>query len=319
MVRNILEIVAAPVALMLTFAPNVARPQHAVEPTLGSFVDSLTQSLPTTTFDSRLFRETTVFPAHFAPFSWEPRTIAPRVLRTPKSSQASNQTLRLDVVEINKTSHTLESVLVRVRNITAEPRSGIIWYVLSLPGEPEPWRVYEYSSEERAIELAAHQTQTLALEGPDVPLDGQYTLSVWLHGLHPNTQERFHSDHWESHEPVSIAPPFYFSVDYLKRQNDEEGGFQILVRFSVRNNRDEKTSVNFLYSIGSSEDEATPEMERIKRAPAIAPGVSYVLTVRHDQGLPPGQYVLTGWLYELVDDDYQLQATSRISVELEGK
>jgi hypothetical protein len=108
MVRNCFQIVAGPVALVLMFVPNVARAQHAIEPTV------------------------------------EPLTIASRILRTPKSSQVSNQTLSLEAVEINKTSHTMESVLVRVRNLTAEPQSGILWYVFSLPGEPEPWRVFEY-------------------------------------------------------------------------------------------------------------------------------------------------------------------------------
>jgi hypothetical protein len=236
-----------------------------------------------------------------------------------RAGQGVETTLRLDAVQLQRGQRALNAVTVQIQNPTPTEQSGFVWYVLSAPEAAEPWQDYVYSSEQLEITLAPGETKELTLPGPNVALDGEFTASVWLHGVRPETRERFHSDSWGSPETLVIAPAFSFKVDYFETPSDSEDGVDILVRFSVRNNKSQRAQVGFLYRIGTEGDDTPPDPTSFARTAGIAPGVSYVVSVRHEGDLSPGRYQLTGWLYELLSGRYRPRATSSMHLEVVAK
>jgi len=205
-------------------------------------------------------------------------------------------TLRLESVEAVKTHRELKTVRVVMRNITSEPQSGVLWYVLAAPGEPEPWRVNAYASPERAVRIAPGKTGTIELAGPGSALDGIYELSAWLHGVVPGTSERFHSDFKAYGQAFVVGPPFSFAIDVLPA--DATDGAPLLVRFSVRNNETVDANIGLLYRISGVDEKVSPAGP-FSRTARISAGVDYVVTAQHREPLPPGRFKATGWLFEL--------------------
>jgi hypothetical protein len=212
------------------------------------------------------------------------------------STAAPPQTLRLDALEVVKTHRELRTVRVVVRNITSEPQSGVVWYVLAAPEEPEPWRINAYASPERELRIAPGKTATVELDGPGPAVDGVFELSVWLHGVVDGTSERFHSDFKEYGEAFVVGPPFSFAIDIF--QTDGAHGAPLLVRFSVRNNETASANIGFLYRIGKVAEKLQPTGS-FHRTARIASGVDYVVTAQHREPLPPGSWKATGWLFDL--------------------
>jgi hypothetical protein len=210
------------------------------------------------------------------------------------SAAAPTQTLRLEALEVVKTHRELKAVRLVVRNITSEPQSGVLWYVLALPEEPEPWRTYAYASPERELRIAPGKTAVVELAGPGT-VDGVFELSAWLHGVVPGTSERFHSDFKESGEAFVVGPPFSFAIDVF--QTDGTDG-AVLVRFSVRNNETVSANIGLIYRIGNAAEKVQLP-ESFHRTARISPGVDYVVTAQHREPLPRGSWKATGWLVDL--------------------
>ncbi len=206
------------------------------------------------------------------------------------------QTLRIESVAVVKTHRELKSIRVEIRNITSEPQSGVLWYVLAGPGEAEPWRVNAYASSERTLQIAPGKTSTVELAGPGPTLDGIYELSAWLHGVLPGTLQRFHSDFKSYGEAFVVGPPYSFAVDILPGNGTD--GASLLIRFSVRNNETESANIALLYRIGRVDEKVAPSGP-FSRTARISAGVDYVVTVQHREPLAPGQWKATGWLFEL--------------------
>ncbi len=212
------------------------------------------------------------------------------------SAAAPTQTLRLEALEVVKTHRELTAVRLLVRNITSEPQSGVLWYVLALPGETEPWRTYAYASPERELRIAPGKTAIVELAGPGTAVDGTFELSAWLHGVVPGTSERFHSDFKEYGGAFVVGPPFSFAIDVF--QTDGAHGAPLLVRFSVRNNETASANIGLLYRIGNVAEKLQPEGS-FNRTARIAAGVDYVVTAQHREPLPPGSWKATAWLFDL--------------------
>jgi hypothetical protein len=212
------------------------------------------------------------------------------------SAAAPAQTLRLEALEVVKTHRELKAVRIVVRNVTSEPQSGVVWYVLAAPGESEPWRVNAYASPERALRIAPGKTSTVELAGPGPAVDGAYELSAWLHGVVSATSERFHSDFKAYGEAFLVGPPFSFAIDVYP--TDAAEGAPLLVRFSVRNNETASANIGLLYRIGGVAEKVDPSGP-FHRTARISPGVDYVVTVQHREPLPPGSWKATGWLFDL--------------------
>lgn len=225
------------------------------------------------------------------------------------------QTLRIESLEVAHPERTLQSVTVRIRNVTSEPQSGLVWYVLAAPGEPEPWRLYDYASRERTFNLLPGRTATIEIGGPDTPLDGEYGLSVWLHGKKPESGERFHSDMRNHTAPILIAPPFSFDVDYFVSPPRGESARNILVRFSVRNNQAQTANIGIDYRITPTDEDPEPDMGQLARTAEVASGVDYVVTVRHQRPLGVQDLKITGWIYELVDGRLLYRGTDVTLIE----
>ena len=206
------------------------------------------------------------------------------------------QTLRLEAIDVVKTHRELKTVRVVVRNITSEPQSGVLWYVLAAPGEPEPWRVNAYASPERALQIAPGKTSTVELGGPAPALDGIYELSAWLHGVVRGTSERFHSDFLAYGKAFVVGPPFSFAIDVFP--GDGTSDPPLLVRFSVRNNEAEGANIGLLYRISGVEEKVAPTGPYTRTA-RISAGVDYVVTAQHREQLRPGRWKATGWLFDL--------------------
>lgn len=214
----------------------------------------------------------------------------------PAGQAAPPQTLRIESLYVVKTHRELKTVRVVVRNITSEPQSGFLWYVLAAPGETEPWRVNAYASPERALQIAPGKTSTVDLAPPGTTLDGIFELSAWLHGVVPGTMERFHSDFKAYGEAFVVGPPFSFAIDVLP--GDGTDAASVLVRFSVRNNETESANIGLLYRIGRVDKKVAPSGP-FSRTARIAAGVDYVVTAQHREPLRPGRWKATGWLFEL--------------------
>jgi hypothetical protein len=210
-------------------------------------------------------------------------------------AQIHPPTLRIESVDVVKTHRELNSIRIVLRNITSEPQSGVLWYVLALPGETEPWRVNSYASPERMLQIAPGKTGIVELAGPEPTLDGVFELTAWLHGVVPATLERFHSDFKAYGAPLVVGPPISFKFDIL---SDGAEGASHLVRFSVRNNETENANIGLLYRIARVNEKVFPSGP-FSRTARIAAGVDYVVTVKHLDPLPPGEWKATAWLFEL--------------------
>jgi hypothetical protein len=229
-------------------------------------------------------------------------------------AQQPPQTIRIDSVDAAKTRRSLEDVKVQLQNVTSQPQTGIIWYVLAAPGEKEPWRVNAYSSPEMTVQLATGETRTVVLPGPDRDLDGRFELSVWLHGVNRVSAERFFDDYRVVQEPLLVAPRFSFTVDGIGTVEDD--GLSLAVRFTVRNNDKDSANIGIRYQVGETGAKAPPNVP-FARTARIGPGVDYVITIRHATTLSPkGHFVVTGWLYELTEGQMIPRATDDGAVEV---
>ena len=221
---------------------------------------------------------------------------------SPTASQTNAaSTLRLETLDVKTTRRNLRSIAVRVRNLTSQTQVGIMGYVLALPQEPDPWTSSTYASPERAIQVPGNGSTTVILRGPGQELDGELRLSVWLHGRNMSTGQRFHSDS-RSHEAlIRFAPPFSFSVEHIASLGDDDGeGFELLLRFLVRNNGSKGANVGLAYTLDRAGSGANPTMGEFVRQIRLAPGMDYVVTVPHEQALAAGSYQLDAWLSEII-------------------
>ena len=96
-------------------------------------------------------------------------------------------------------------VELEVQNLSAEPVSGTFWWLLSAPGEPEPWRFVDARSFDvgRTLEPRQRRTIRLALDG-DLPTGAGFELTVWSH-VDPGTGETQHSDGVRINQLIDIG------------------------------------------------------------------------------------------------------------------
>lgn len=85
-------------------------------------------------------------------------------------------------------------VAVEVQNLSNEHVDGRFWWILSSPGEPEPWQFAEAKSFEvqRRLDPRERRTIRLALDG-EVNVGRGFELSVWTHQVAPDDSSS-HSD-----------------------------------------------------------------------------------------------------------------------------
>lgn len=66
--------------------------------------------------------------------------------------------------------------------LTSEtPATVRAWYVLALPGDPEPWRTFEYMSAVEEVQLEPGRPHRLSWREPLVVRDGRYEVTAWVH------------------------------------------------------------------------------------------------------------------------------------------
>ncbi len=85
-------------------------------------------------------------------------------------------------------------VSLEVQNMSTDPVDGLFWWLLSSPGEPEPWRFVDARSFEvgRRLEPRERRTIRLALDGVMNTGTG-FELSLWAHTTVPGADST-HSD-----------------------------------------------------------------------------------------------------------------------------
>lgn len=96
-------------------------------------------------------------------------------------------------------------VEIDVQNLSAEPVSGKFWWLLSAPGEPEPWRFVDARSFDvgRTLEGRERRTMRLALDG-GLPTGAGFELTVWAH-IDDGTEETRHSDGVRINQLIDIG------------------------------------------------------------------------------------------------------------------
>jgi hypothetical protein len=234
---------------------------------------------------------------------------------TPRAVTAQAPALLIESLEVAHSERTLQTVTVRIRNTTSEPQSGLVWYVLAAPGEPEPWRRHAHSSSERSIHLVPGRSATVEFAGPQGALDGRFDLSVWLHATRPSTGERYHSDMRRHDALILIAPPFSFHIDCFASGDRDGAKGNALVRFSIRNNQKHTARIGVDYRITGPDERPEPDMRQLARVAELAAGVDYVVTLRHEGNLPRESLKLTGWIYELLDGRLVFRGTDVKPIE----
>ena len=245
----------------------------------------------------------------------------------PADNVPENQILRIESFEVDKTTYSLEAVRIVVRNLSDTPVDGWGWYLLALPGEPEPWNRFAYHSPEEPFEqLAPGETVTLELGRPDpetgqlgtLPnLVGEFQLSMWTHRLDPDTEERFHADGVTYVDPLVVGPgSLFLTIDDVRLivndPSQAESNATVNVKFSIHNYRDTEAEIGISYSIALPDD-PTPWDTGIFNMPfkffTVLPNQRYTITYQHTLTLPRGSYQLSGWLHEVVNGESQHRAS----------
>ncbi len=239
----------------------------------------------------------------------------------PADNVPEDQILRIESFEVDKTTYSLEAVRVVVRNLSDTPVDAWGWYLLALPGEPEPWNRSVYHSPEEPVEqLAPGETATFEFGGPNaetgefgeaVTFIGEFQLSMWVHRVDPATGERIHADGAAYDDPIVIGPgPLFLTIDDVRLivndPSQAESNATVNVKFSIHNYRNTEAEIGLSYSIASPDD-PTPWLTGIFNMPfkyfTVLPNQRYTITYQHTLTLPRGSYELTGWLHEVVNGE----------------
>ena len=96
-------------------------------------------------------------------------------------------------------------VEIEVQNLSTEPVSGKFWWLLSAPGEPEPWRFVDARSFDvgRSLEPRERRTIRLAIDGL-LPAGQGFELTVWSH-IDTGSGETQHSDGVRVNQLIDIG------------------------------------------------------------------------------------------------------------------
>jgi len=144
---------------------------------------------------------------------------------------------------------------------TGTPTTIRAWYVLALPGDPEPWRTYEYMSAVQEVQLEPGRPQTLTWREPLVVRDGRYEVTAWVH--------RYEDGGWRH----AAGGPFEF------------GQFGVVgrgVRFTMQHGG---AAATFGEPVLAPEGDAL--LVAVEPRPGLeAVGVSWSFTPRHEGGEP---------------------------------
>ncbi len=222
------------------------------------------------------------------------------------------QKLRLVEIVVSETRHRLEAVTVTVQNVTDSPQNGYVWYILSEPGNPQPWVAPAYMAPEQAFEgLGPGQAVSLSFAGPDVQLTGQYGLSVWVHQLNASG-EREHADGAAYGEVIVLEPPLFLAFDHLDVITQSPalapGESLVFATLTIRNNTELMMDLGYSLSISPPDDQTNWERAVFVRPfqfLILKPGQSITVTTRDAVALPDGVFGVHGWLHRMVDGQQQ--------------
>ncbi|NDJ62507.1 MAG: glycosyltransferase family 1 protein [Chloroflexi bacterium] len=224
-----------------------------------------------------------------------------------------DQPLRLTQFSYMHSAYDLLAVDVEIANTRANPQTAYVWYILAPQNAPEPWAAAVYTANDQRVELAAASTTKITLPGPAADIAaGDYEISVWVHGVDAGGA-RFHADGAGAGRSLFVGPPYSISVSAVQLNDlavDEPLNTEVTL--AMENNTTAEVEVGVTYSLTPPEVVAAWETAVYNLPPrylTLLPGESYVITYREALDLPPGDYVLTGWLYR-VDAEEQVPVAS---------
>lgn len=224
-----------------------------------------------------------------------------RTVPVPQGLPFDGQTLRLTRFTYEQTSHELLDVILDVENVTAETQTAVVWYILSPPGDPEPWRSAVYSAPEQTLEIAPGTRATVTFAAPVTVPEGEFHLSAWVHGMADG--ERFHSDGAGVPDTIFVGPAYSFRITEVEQTRSESGGSALSVTFYARNNLPRPIELELSYTLSQPGIERAWENALYTlpfQAARLDPGEEYIVTYRDEVNLPEGTYQLIGWLHESV-------------------
>jgi hypothetical protein len=88
------------------------------------------------------------------------------------------------------------SVVVGLRNRSESEQDVVLWWFLSRPGSLEPWVEFDVQSKVVSAKIAPHQQTILSLSDDVSLTPGTYELSVWVHTLDGDKEERPSDGAW---------------------------------------------------------------------------------------------------------------------------
>lgn len=219
-------------------------------------------------------------------------------VRITRDSSAPDQPLQIERFNYHRTSNSLIDVEVGIKNITQTTQDGFVWYILAPAGSEEPWRDVRYSAPEQTISLEPGLSKTLRFDPPDAIPEGDYDLSVWVHGF--REQERVHSDGVGAEASLFIGPPFTLEVTDVDRIEQIDGSLALEITLEASNHSGEAFDAELLFTIIAAREAGSlsglPEYVSSSYRTELGDGERTTSTLRGAVRLEPGVYSVIGWL-----------------------
>lgn len=233
-----------------------------------------------------------------------------RVVATlPERATFEGQRFQIVGFEFERTSRSLNSVTVTVRNISDAPVSGQVWYLLAPPDSSEPWNDAVYAAEAQPIvDLTAQETRAFTFPAPSSDVLGEVRVSAWVHQTEADGSN-VHSDGYGYDETLVIAPSVFMTVEHVDFLTTADDNL-LFVTLRVRNFSEKVTEVAYSYTLARPDD-LTPWETGAFVLPfqplLLLPGQDMTFTIRSSVPLSEEALQVIGWLQERVGTDMQFR------------
>lgn len=240
-------------------------------------------------------------------------------VRIARDSTNPDQPLQIERFTYHRTSNSLIDVEVGIKNITSTTQHGFVWYILAPAGSEEPWREARYSAPEQTVSLEPGMSELHRFDPPDTIAEGDYDLSVWIHGY--REQERVHSDGAGAEASLYIGPPFTLEVTAVDRIEQIDGSLALEITLEASNHSGAAIDAELLFTIIAARETGSlsglPEYIGSSYRTELGDGERATSTLRGAVRLDPGVYSVIGWLRRR-DTDAVIQrvvSTTVINIE----
>ncbi|MBL8133058.1 MAG: hypothetical protein JNL42_14450 [Anaerolineae bacterium] len=239
-------------------------------------------------------------------------------------SAAEGATLVIERFEVFQRDGVFAGLNVTLRNVSAVPQRGSVWYLLSPPYDTgEAWRSADYTAPSRPVSLAPDERRVVAFDAPGLSVIGLFRVSIWAHVIDA-AGASVHADAAGYGTPLVVEPEGGFGANLLEQWEAGrdrafvpplplEGDVQIVLfelerspRFlrgvsvsAANNHPTEVREIYLSYGIDSAdqmEPWTQPVFSSAETRLALEPNQTLPVTFSVPETLVPGEYRLALWL-----------------------